>query len=75
MYFFDHLGVFYYWMYLNIANRIRNKSVPTISEIIKGDGKYEKGDIVDQQAYGLNFKILGVVVTLIIIKLIMYSGI
>ena len=75
MYLFDHLGVFYYWVYLNVANRIRKKPIPTMSDIIKGEGKYQEGDIVDQQAYGLNFKILGVVVTLIIVRLIMYSGI
>ena len=58
-----------------MVNRFRNKPVPTITDILKGEGKYQKGDIVDQLAYGLNFKILGVVVTILIARLIMYSGI
>jgi hypothetical protein len=75
MYFFDYLGAFYYWIYLVTISKIRYKDAPSFSDIRKGTGRYNEGDIVDMGAYGLKLKMIGVSVTMLICWIIVKSGI
>ncbi len=53
MYLFDYLGAFYYWVFLVLMSKIRNRNAPTFSDIREGKAKYTKGNTVDKGAYGL----------------------
>ncbi len=75
MYLFDYLGAVYYWLYLTILRKVQNKESPSFADIREGKGRYNEGDVVDQSAYGMKLKIIGVIVTMIILHLIVRPGI
>jgi len=70
MYFFDYLGAFYFWVWLNIWNSVNDTKRPTFKEVLEGKNRCQKGDIVDQSAYGLKLKFIGVVITMIIVSIL-----
>ncbi len=75
MYFSSYLGAFYFWIYLIILNKIRNKKIPTFSDIRQGKGRYNEGDVMDMTAYQLQLKIIGFVITMLILHITIKSGI
>ena len=75
MYLFNYLGAFYYWVWLNLWNSIRTKKRPTFKEILEGKDRYQEGDIVDMNAYGMKLKFIGFGITMVILHLIVKSGI
>ena len=69
MYLFDYLGAVYFWLYLLALSIIKGKSWPSFSEVVSGKGRHDEESFVDLNAYGLKLKIVGVVVTGILLKI------
>ncbi|RED92995.1 hypothetical protein C7460_12719 [Marinoscillum furvescens DSM 4134] len=70
MYFFDYLGAFYFWVWLNIWNSVNDTKRPTFKEVLEGKDRHQEGDIVDLHAYGLKLKFIGGVVTMVIVSIL-----
>lgn len=66
MYIFDYLGAVYMWCFLALKYKIKRKQLPKFDEILSGKDRYNEDDVVDMHAYGLNLKIIGFSVTMII---------
>ena len=75
MYLFDYLGAFYFWIAISIIRVIRAQEPPTFKDILSGKNKYNFNDPIDKGAYGIKLKMIGFIVTGIILHLIVKSGI
>lgn len=71
MYLFEYLGAVYLWCFIAIKNKLRGREIPKFKEILYNyeDDEVEI-DIIDQHAYGINLKLIGFIVTMIICYLL-----
>lgn len=67
MYLFEYLGAVYLWCFIAIKNKFSNRDIPKFREILYNtEFDKTKIDIIDQLAYGINLKLIGFIVTMMI---------
>lgn len=68
MYLFEYLGAFYKWVFWSLVNPLLGKKAPSFKQIL--NPLEDSTDLVDISAGGLNNKIVGLIVTILICHLL-----
>lgn len=66
MYGFEYLGALFLWMF----ELTFYKKKPSFKDVLKGKERFNDGDLVDMGAYGMKLKVIGLIVTVMIISLL-----
>ena len=66
MYGFEYLGAIFLWMF----ELVFYKKKPSFKDVLTGKERFNEGELVDISAYGMKLKVIGFILTMVIVSLL-----